>query len=264
LSSILDENDLKSLFGPNNQGQVLSTPKIPTPPPITKKTPSIQPKTFARDTNVLEGEVGPESKAKSFLTNFVHISWRLLVIYILIFAVTFTLINYPAIGKEINYFNNYNLGNQTPSQTLPPTPAFDPTAPATMDIPKIGVTAPIQWNVEDAAFQDKLLTGLVHLKGTALPGQNGNIFITGHSSYYAWSKSPYKDIFALLGKLNNGDKIYIEYNSITYTYTVNGSEVVSPDNLEVLNSTSKPILTLMTCVPIGTNLRRLLITADQS
>jgi len=265
LNSILDENDLKTLLRPQNAGQSSSTPTAPTQTPVVPPAPiaataSIQPETFAAR---IPEKTQPQANSKTWLKETLKISWKFAAIFVFIFTLSFTLINFPAISKQLGYFYSYKLGNNTPSQAVP-TLEFNALSEAKLIVPKIGVSAPIQWNVDEATFQDKLLTGLVHLNGTALPGQIGNIFITGHSSYYAWAKSDYKDVFALLAKLTTGDKIYIEYNNITYTYTVNGSNVVKPTQLEVLAGGSTPTLTLMTCVPIGTNLNRLVVTADQT
>jgi sortase A len=132
-----------------------------------------------------------------------------------------------------------------------------------LKIPKIDVDAPIIWNVPEDKIIDTLEDGLAHYEGTALPGQVGNVFITGHSSYYVWAGGSYKEIFALLNKLENGDKIYLSYKGVLFEYEVLGQKVVLPDNISVLDQTNDHTLSLMTCTPVGTNLRRLIITAKQ-
>lgn len=189
-------------------------------------------------------------------------------LFIGIFILTFATVNFSAITKNIGYFWSYQLFNKVQSQNLStPTPEaatiFDPITAATLSIPKIGATAPVIWNVPEDQTQDKLLEGVVHLQGTALPGNQGNIFITGHSSYYSWVTSPYKDVFALLEKVSVGDKIYIQYQNKSFTYEVTDTKVVSPNNLSVLEQTPDHNLTLMTCVPIGTNLSRLIVTSRE-
>lgn len=264
MNQFLDENDLKSLFG---TGNVAPSSEPPTP----KETAEISPERFRPKEEMPESifpeenaEVpGYESKVRRWFFSLLKVSWKFAVIFVLIFALTFTLINYPAISKKLSYFYAHPSGKSSTAQVAP-SPTFNPTGQATLSIPKIGTKVPIIWNVAEDNFSEQLLSGVVHFAGTALPGQNGNIFITGHSSYYAWVKSPYKDVFAILDKLEVGDQIYIQYNNGTYTYTVNGSKVVKPDQLQVMGSGFTPTLTLMTCVPIGTNLNRLVITADQT
>lgn len=207
-----------------------------------------------------------EQKTKLIYRIIKNIYFKFSVLFIALFFASYAITNWSAIAENIKYIWNVNIQNKVHySKIVPPTPAptLDPTTPAKLIIPKIGVDVPISWNVSDNMLQEKLLEGAVHSKGTAYPGQKGNIFITGHSSYYSWSTSPYKDIFALLDKLDIGDKIYIQYNNTSFAYEVTESKVVSPQNIEVMEQSNDYRLTLMTCVPIGTNLNRLIITSVQ-
>ena len=101
--------------------------------------------------------------------------------------------------------------------------------------------------------------GVVHYPDTALPGEVGNVFITGHSSYYWWSKGEYNTVFSILDKLIMGDDIYIHYNNKRYTYRVYDVDIVLPSDTSVLEQGDNSILTLMTCTPVGTNYRRLIV-----
>lgn len=142
-------------------------------------------------------------------------------------------------------------------------------------IPKIGQSVPLvdmstehiegeNWNELEKQIQDSLKDGVVHYPGTAKPGQFGNFFITGHSSYYPWDPGKFKDVFALLGKLEVGDRYYVYYDQIKYSYEVTEKFEVQPDVVDVLaQPKNKKISTLMTCTPVGTTLRRLIIRAEQ-
>lgn len=133
-------------------------------------------------------------------------------------------------------------------------------------IPKIDIKAPIIWNSppDEEIMLNSLQKGVAHYNGTALPDQdNGNVFISGHSSYYWWDKGGYKTVFVNLDKLEIGDEIALAYNNKVFIYKVFEKIEVKPDQVEVLNQTDKPIVSLMTCVPIGTNLRRLIIKAER-
>ena len=141
-------------------------------------------------------------------------------------------------------------------------------------IPKIGQNIPIQevstknlvkekWQDLEDDIQTKLQDGVVHYPGTAYPGQIGNVFITGHSSYYLWDPGKYKDVFALLHNLEIGDSMTIFYNQERYDYVITEKKVVSPNQVNVLSDTHDRRLTLMTCTPIGTALNRLIIVAKQ-
>lgn len=130
-------------------------------------------------------------------------------------------------------------------------------------IPKIYVNTPIIWNsaVDEKTMLSNLQNGVVHYRGSALPDEMGNVFITGHSSYYAWDKGKYKTVFTLLPKLEKDDQIALAYNNQVYVYEVTEKIVVKPTDTWVLNPTDTPILSLMTCTPIGTNLKRLIVKA---
>jgi len=142
-------------------------------------------------------------------------------------------------------------------------------------VPKLGKSVPLvymgtehiegeNWNDLEKQIQDGLRKGVVHYPGTAKPGQFGNVFLTGHSSYYPWAPGGFKDVFATLGKLEVGDRYYVYYNQIKYAYEIVDKREVQPSNVTVLEQPhDKKISTLMTCTPVGTTLRRLIITAEQ-
>lgn len=133
-------------------------------------------------------------------------------------------------------------------------------------IPKISVKTPIIWEVvpDESLMQKNLQNGVIHYKGTALPNEEkGNIFISGHSSYYWWDKGNYKTIFTNLDQLENNDEIALAYGEKVYIYQVFDKIVIKPDQIDVLLPTEKPILSLMTCIPVGTNLKRLVVKAKQ-
>lgn len=233
--NIFDEEDLKKLFARENP-----------------KTPEQMNRSAIRSEKVLKSD-----------SRFVNLI-KFFSLFLGIFLISYLIINASALYKQSNYFYD-SLFNKTYSKVIPtPTPdPFNPVAQAELVIPKIGVDAPIAWNVPEEQYKEKLLEGVIHSAGTALPGEPGNIFITGHSSYYSWVSSDYKSVFALLEKLNTGDKIYIKYSDKVFTYEVTGSVVVKPDDLSVIQQGSDYKLSLMTCVPIGTNLNRLVVSAKQ-
>jgi len=142
-------------------------------------------------------------------------------------------------------------------------------------IPKIGKSVPLidmsteyisgeLWSGLETQIQDGLRKGVVHYPGTAKPGQYGNVFMTGHSSYYPWDDGKFKDVFALLGRLEQGDEFMVYYDQIKYVYKVTGKREVQPDEVNVLEQPQDmKVATLMTCTPVGTTLRRLIIQAEQ-
>lgn len=136
----------------------------------------------------------------------------------------------------------------------------------TLVIPKINVDAPTIFDEsisDETGIQKALMDGVLHFPNTALPGEQGNSVIIGHSSGALWRPGNYKYVFALLEKLENEDVIYVDYEDVRYTYKVTGMQVVNPTEVSVLNQTDDYRLTLITCHPVGTNEQRLVITATQ-
>lgn len=109
--------------------------------------------------------------------------------------------------------------------------------------------------------------GLAHFPvagASSHPGEIGNTVLAGHSSNDLFDSGDYKFIFAQLEKLTVGDSIYANYKGKRYTYVVTKTQVVAPTDVNALiYPTTKPILTLLTCTPLGTALNRLLVTAEQ-
>ena len=138
-------------------------------------------------------------------------------------------------------------------------------------IPRLNISAPIRttsvpaldnWDVLEKSIQDSLRDGVVRFPGTAQPGQKGNAFITGHSSYYPWDTGRYKDVFALLPEIEIDEEIIVFWNQQKYVYRVNHMHEVQPNETDVLKDVDSYQLTLMTCTPIGTALKRLIVTAE--
>lgn len=153
----------------------------------------------------------------------------------------------------------------------------DPTASTSvgpdpvLTIPRIGVEVPIVWDA-NAADQDSLNAAMdkgvawFNINGAnARPGELGNFVLSGHSSNDWLDQGDYKFIFARLEQLNEGDTIYVNYNSTRYTYQITRKEVVKPTDVAALTkAVTTPTITLITCTPLGTALNRLLVFGEQT
>lgn len=161
----------------------------------------------------------------------------------------------------------YNLyKNRSITEAAISTEPVDPSAPPRLKISKINVDAPVIFDVatiDEQAFQVALRRGVVHFPGTAVPGQPGNVAIFGHSSNQWWAPGDYKFVFALLEKLDKNDKIVLEYQGVRYVYAINSKLVVAPQDVSVLKQSTDNRLTLITCTPVGTSAKRLIIVAEQ-
>ncbi len=138
-----------------------------------------------------------------------------------------------------------------------------------MIIPKINVDAPVVYGAaSDTKSQSEAMKrGIAHFSipgASAVPGQVGNAVFAAHSSNDAFAAGDYKFVFAQNEKLVKGDIIYMNYNSKRYTYKITSTEVVMPNEVsKVQLNTNKPMLTLVSCVPLGTAEKRLLVFAEQ-
>jgi sortase A len=129
----------------------------------------------------------------------------------------------------------------------------------TLSIPSLGIAdATVSIDNED------LTKHLVQYPQTALPGQLGAPVIFGHSTLpQLFDPKKYTTIFSTLPKLKTGSDIFVKYDGQEYTYRVTNTREVKPNELWVLrqNYDSKS-LKVITCVPPGTTLRRLVVEAS--
>jgi sortase A len=94
-----------------------------------------------------------------------------------------------------------------------------------------------------------------HIEETPLPGQPGNIGIAGHRD----------TIFRPLRGVHVGDAVDLTTRDRVYHFRVAATKIVEPDDVHVLNPTSEPTLTLVTCYPfayIGHAPRRFIVQAQ--
>ena len=105
-----------------------------------------------------------------------------------------------------------------------------------------------------------LSKSLAHLPGSALPGEKGNIFISGHSALSNLFDLK-KVVFSKLSDVKKGDKIIVEAQGVKFNYEVVGFSVVNPTDVSVINAPDERgrFITLMTCVPPGLNFKRLVV-----
>lgn len=208
----------------------------------------------------------------------------------MIFGVFFLASNGPSYYKilQVNLFTpQIPMVDTTKLLELPETYAADPhdgvlpvlQTPVNIQnrisIPSINVDARIvevpegeaaliggDWTSLEQAIKSSLKEGVVHYPGTALAGEEGNFFLTGHSSNVFWEKSAYNNVFATLPNIEIGDEILIEYNQKTYTYKVTAKEEVTPKDIDVLAQGEGKEISLLTCVPVGTRLKRLHVIGE--
>lgn len=115
-------------------------------------------------------------------------------------------------------------------------------------------------NAQVLVDSNDLSKGLVHLPGSALAGEKGNIFVSGHSALSSFF-SLKTALFANLTDLSKGDEIIVEALGVKFRYEVYELKVVNPNDLSVINAPEPQgrYISLMTCVPPGLNFKRLVV-----
>lgn len=131
------------------------------------------------------------------------------------------------------------------------------------NVPLVTVPTHRNWQQLEKNIQKGLQEGVVVHPISHEPGTFGNFFVTGHSSYYKWDPGRFKDVFALLHEVEAGDTVEVYWEGKKYTYELKARSVVLPTETQVLNQPSNnSILTLMTCTPVGTNKKRLILVGE--
>jgi sortase A len=104
-----------------------------------------------------------------------------------------------------------------------------------IEIRTIGLTAMILEGTDARTLR----RAVGHIPGTSLPGQRGNVAITGHRDTF----------FRPLRNIRKDDEIRLTTLNGSYRYWVDSIKVVEPGDTKVLDNSDKAILTLVTCYP---------------
>src|SRR3990167_7875476 len=132
-------------------------------------------------------------------------------------------------------------------------------------IEKIGVNAPVIADVStvnNTEYTEALKQGVAHAQGTAKPGKKGNMFLFAHSSINFWELGPYATVFNLLNKLSTDDTVIVYYEGRPYVYKVFENNVVPGwDTTPYVEEYDVPVLTMVTCDPVGTTINRRIVKA---
>ncbi len=106
-----------------------------------------------------------------------------------------------------------------------------------IDIPAVGLSVPILSDFES----DSLLRGVGHIQGTAMPGGLGTMGLAGHRDTY----------FRPVRRIALGMRIDVTDKTGTYHYQVDSTEIVNPDQVQVLDIVDRPSMALVTCYPFN-------------
>ncbi len=120
-------------------------------------------------------------------------------------------------------------------RAIEPIPVADGSVIGEIEVPRLGLKA-----IVVQGDSEKLLRRAVgHLPETALPGEPGNVALAGHRD----------GIFRPLRNVRPGDLITLRTPDREFQYQVEWTAIVPPTAVRVIQPTSKPALTLVTCFP---------------
>lgn len=123
---------------------------------------------------------------------------------------------------------------------------------AILRIPKVNLEVPVFSDTDELTLN----RGAGWIVGTAQIGQPGNIGIAGHRDGF----------FRGLKDVGRDDVIELVLPGRTDQYIINNIQIVSPEDVFVLDATQAPTLTLVTCYPfyfVGSAPLRYIVTASR-
>jgi sortase A len=121
-----------------------------------------------------------------------------------------------------------------------------------IEIPRIHVSV----IVLEGSDSRILRVGAGHVQGTALPGTIGNVGIAAHRDTF----------FRPVREIRPNDIITLTTFRGVFQYRVDGTEIVNPNDVQVLHQTQDAELTLVTCYPfyyLGSAPKRFIVHARQ-
>lgn len=153
---------------------------------------------------------------------------------------------------------------RNPENLTSPTPKpVDLTKTSVISLPSTNEPLPLVFSdtLEESIIQQHLKDGAVVLPLGTTFGEPGNIVITAHSSGTE-SFGPYRFAFSKLSELEEGSEYTINTPTAKYRYRVYGKEIVWPHQVDRLPNDDRSTVTLVTCWPLWTNFKRLLVHSE--
>jgi len=121
---------------------------------------------------------------------------------------------------------------------------------AKLQVPRLNMSVVVLEGSDDATLKK----GPGHIEETAFPGELGNVGIAGHRDTH----------FRPLRNIRINDKVIVTTKTSTIEYFIDSVDIIHPTDMEILDPTSGPTLTLVTCYPfefIGNAPMRFIIRA---
>ena len=133
------------------------------------------------------------------------------------------------------------------------TVADSPSSPpieGVLRVPAVGIEVVVYRGTDDVTLE----RGAGRVEGTPSLGSHGNVGIAAHRDGF----------FRSLKDISVGDDVLVDLVEGTSRYEVTGIQIVRPEDVWVLDPTSEPTLTLITCYPfyfVGSAPERFIVQA---
>jgi len=215
---------------------------------------------------------------------------KILKVFIMIYMISFTVVNWNDISWIFNYravsgllydfftpyqsVSSYSIPNIFINNSAEYTATNNEqkieypysVKTNTLEIPSIGISTPVILPQDSSikAITKDLDKGAVYYPGSVLPGQTGQIVVLGHSAPPNWPKIKYDWIFSDLNNLKFGDSIHLYIDNREYTYYVREKKIIEKGQ----EITPTPLvdggntLVLVSCWPPGKNFQRMTVQAE--
>ncbi len=124
---------------------------------------------------------------------------------------------------------------------------------AVLSIPRLGLEVPVFDGIDEVTLN----RGAGRIPGTARVGALGNLGIAAHRDGF----------FRVLKDIRVGDTVELQLPDRKEAFTVTSTEIVSPEDVNVLATRAHPAITLVTCYPfyfVGDAPQRFIVHAEES
>lgn len=145
-----------------------------------------------------------------------------------------------------------NLRPLVQSMPAPSIPTSSPQQAQRIHLPAIWESpAPV---VQGDGWE-QLKKGVGQHIGSVNPGDRGNMVLSAHNDIFG-------ELFRDLDRLKPGDEIIVSTAVRDYVYKVTGLRIVEPTEVEVMEPTSKPTVTLISCYPYLIDNQRIVVFGE--
>jgi sortase A len=139
-----------------------------------------------------------------------------------------------------------------PPQEPPPKRLVEGELVGRIEVPRLGISTIVLEGIDSKTLR----RGVGHIPETAPPGAGGNVGLAAHRDSF----------FRGLKDIRKNDIIRLKTLDGTYQYRVEQTEIVTPEDTQVLANTGIPELTLVTCYPfyyVGSAPKRFIVHAQR-